>query len=433
MIVIRIFLLSLFIMGACCCTQRKPIDQLTGAELEHACVNKLTDVIVHDIISPPVASRMYSYATLAYYEALRPAFPQSPSFMAKMNDFQDPGMPEGPIDADFAAATAFLAVSEKLVFSKDSIRTARKQLLTPFNHLDNGLRERSGSWGEKVAGIILHRASRDNYRQTRSMPRYSVFNEPGLWKQTPPDYSDATEPHWQLIRPLFMDSASQCKAGTPNPFDLDKHSPFYLEMMEVYNISKAPTPSQDTIARFWDDNPFVSEHKGHLTYANKKITPVGHWEIITSIICRKANADALTTARAYALTSSAMFDGFISCWEEKYRSRTVRPITVIRETLSSEWNSLLQTPPFPEFTSGHSVVSAAAATVLSGIFGNDFTFTDTSEIKYLGLQRAFGSIREAADEAGISRLYGGIHFRKAIVEGKKQGDKVGQLHLSLLR
>jgi hypothetical protein len=128
-----------------------------------------------------------------------------------------------------------------------------------------------------------------------------------------------------------------------------------------------------------------------------------------------------------------MFDGFISCWEEKYRSRTVRPITVIRETLSSEWNSLLQTPPFPEFTSGHSVVSAAAATVLSGIFGNDFAFTDTSEIKYLGLQRAFGSIREAADEAGISRLYGGIHFRKAIVEGKKQGDKVGQLHLSLLR
>ena len=133
------------------------------------------------------------------------------------------------------------------------------------------------------------------------------------------------------------------------------------------------------------------------------------------------------------MTAAAIFDGFIACWEEKYRSNMVRPVTVIRERFESEWSPLLQTPSFPEYTSGHSVITSAAATVLTDIFGKERSFTDTTEVKYLGMHRSFSSIEAAADEAGISRLYGGIHFRSAIVNGKEQGRKVGRLFTPLLK
>jgi hypothetical protein len=265
------------------------------------------------------------------------------------------------------------------------------------------------------------------------MPRYSAFKRAGLWQQTPPDYADAAEPHWRLIQPLRLDSASACKPPPPPPYNLDTTSAYFRELKEVYEISKEISPSMDTIAHYWDDNPFVTEHKGHLTYANKKLTPVGHWMVITSILCNQAGLDDQATARAYALTASAIFDGFISCWEEKYSSATVRPITVIREQFQPAWNSILQTPPFPEYTSGHSVISAAGSMVLRGIFGDGYAFRDTSEIPYLGLERKFPSIEAAAEEAGISRLYGGIHFRAAIDQGKEQGFRVAKHYMELIR
>ena len=265
------------------------------------------------------------------------------------------------------------------------------------------------------------------------MPRYSVFKETGKWQQTPPDYADAVEPYWNLIKPMLLDSASQFKPAPPPPYDLDKNSQYYKELMETYTVSKQLTPLQDTIAHYWDDNPFVTEHQGHLMFANKKTTPGGHWMGIISILCKQTNADDVKTAKVYALTSCAIFDGFISCWDEKYRSRMVRPITVIRENLESEWNALLQTPPFPEYTSGHSVITASAATVLTNLLGENLAFHDTTELEYLGMQRSFSSIHQAADEAGISRLYGGIHYRSAIEEGKKQGQQVGRLYMQIFK
>jgi hypothetical protein len=202
---------------------------------------------------------------------------------------------------------------------------------------------------------------------------------------------------------------------------------------EVYAVSKSITPQQDSIAIYWDDNPFVVVHKGHLAFANKKTTPVGHWMGIISILSRQyAKGDELKVAKAYALASAAIFDGFISCWDEKYRSSMVRPVTVIREVFDPVWEPLLQTPPFPEYTSGHSVISSAAEVVLSAMFG-EVPFTDTTEMPYLGMQRSFTSVKAAAEEAGISRLYGGIHYKAAIVEGKKQGAEVGSLFVQLMR
>jgi hypothetical protein len=429
---ILFFLMGLLTLASCQHTEKELLFEKEA--VQHFCVQQLTNVIVHDIISPPVASRMYAYTNLAFYEALKTGFKDASSITDRCKGFSPmPGFDEKKEhDFGLGAATAFFKVAEALVFSKDSMRTAMTYMQAHYKNLDATVFRQSITYGEEVAKVILERAAKDNYKETRGMPRYSVFREAGKWEQTPPDYADAAEPYWKLIKPLRLDSASQCRPPRPPVFSKDPSSKYYKEVMELFELSKNLSPEQETIAIYWDDNPFVTEHRGHLTFANKKTTPVGHWMGITGILCKQyASEDLLKTAKAYALTSSAIFDGFISCWDEKYNSRTVRPITVIREWFDPVWESKLQTPPFPEYTSGHSVISAAAAMVLDAMFG-DKPFLDTTELPYLGLQRNFTSVKAAAEEVSISRLYGGIHYRSALDEGLKQGESVGAFFVGLI-
>lgn len=422
--------ISVFFIAILLSCKNKPVKTYTGAELQNYCVQQLTDVIVYDINNPPVAGRMYAYSNLAFYEALRPMQQGYESLLPKLKGFSTitPNNQDVAINYPFSASIAFMKVAEALVFSKDSIRKSRTIVEENFTHLDATIKNASIAWGEKVAEVILARASKDGYKITRGMPKFSVLKETGIWQQTPPDYEEAIEPNWRYINPMLLDSASQFKPVRPPAFSMKPNSPYYKEVQELFAMSNALTEEQKTIARYWDDNPFVSEHKGHLTYANKKTTPVGHWMGITAILASQSKKDELEVAKSYALTSLAIFDGFISTWEEKFTSKTVRPVTVIREYLNSEWNPYLQTPPFPEYTSGHSVISAAAATVLSNIYGTQMAFTDTTEMKYLGMKRSFSSIKAAANEVSLSRMYGGIHYRAAIENGQKQGEQIGSYY-----
>jgi hypothetical protein len=161
-------------------------------------------------------------------------------------------------------------------------------------------------------------------------------------------------------------------------------------------------------------------------FADKKITPGGHWIGITTIACRQSHADAAKTAQAYALTSIALYETFITCWDVKYKYAYTRPVTVINEKIDKNWLPLLQTPPFPEYTAGHSTISAASAVVLTHEFGDNFAFHDTSDMKYIGLQRNFKSFNQAAAETAMSRFYGGIHFLNSSLVGAEQGKKVGE-------
>jgi hypothetical protein len=179
------------------------------------------------------------------------------------------------------------------------------------------------------------------------------------------------------------------------------------------------------IAKFWDCNPYVSILRGHLMFATKKITPGGHWMGVTKIACQKSGADFNKSVYSYTKVSVALADGFISCWDEKYRSKLVRPETLINKYIDDSWTSVLQTPPFPEYTSGHSVVSGAAAIVLTDIFGDDFSFDDDTEVEYGLPVRSFKSFTDASREAAESRLYGGIHYRAAIEVGLDQGQAIG--------
>ena len=426
----------LLIVANASCKDSAQTTKVNTEDLLSNSIYNLTDVIIHDIFSPPVASRIYAYSTLAYYEGLKFQEPKAESITKKLRGFDEIPAPDSSKSYDFylVAATAFYSTAEMFVFSKDTLRNNKEKLLMQFKEqLPEDRYNNSIALGDAISEAVVKRTTKDNYTKTRGMPRFSVFKEPGKWQQTSPDYSDALEPYWNSISPLLLDSSNQFIPTPPPIYSLDKKSEYYRELLEVYNISKQLTPEQDTIARYWDDNSFVTTHQGHLTYANKKTTPGGHWMGITSILCNQENVSALRSAKIFALTACSIFDGFIACWDEKYRSNKARPITVIQEEIDANWSSLLQTPPFPECTSGHSVISSAAATVLTHFLGDSIGFTDTTEMKYLGLKRSFSSIDQAANEAGVSRLYGGIHFRSAITLGTWQGQQVGDLYVSIFR
>ncbi|MBD0332563.1 MAG: vanadium-dependent haloperoxidase [Chitinophagaceae bacterium] len=425
-----LFVLAINIALAGCYSKEQANSNIaTDQNLIHNNIKQLTEVIIHDMFSPPVSSRIYCYSSLAAYEAIKFDKPGYTSIAEKLHGFSKVPGPEQNKSYNFllAATKAFFTVAEKITFSKDTLINYENKVYKKFrNILDEEIYNRSLSFGEAVGKKILERTTVDNYKETRGMEKFLGSNEPGKWRPTPPDYLDAGEPHWGKIMPLLADSSSQFSCPPPPVYDTSKKSNFYKVANEVYTIGVNLTDEQKTIARYWDDNPFVTEHAGHLMYGNKKITPVGHWIGITAIACKKKNANAVQSAQAYALTSVAMFDALISCWNGKFRYQLVRPVTVINELIDRNWQPFLQTPPFPEHSSGHSGISASAATVLTRLFGDNFAFEDTSELEYIGMKRNFSSFMQAANEASISRVYGGIHYRTGVDAGAVQGKKVGE-------
>ena len=404
-------------------------EQLSDPELFQAAMQNLTDIVVYDIFSPPVASRVYLYPSVAAYEIM--AYFNSDNFNSlkdQVNELQDIPIPENPnIDPNLAAIFSFNQVGKALIFSEKKMEIFE----TNFNNkLKNiGVPSRvinaSKEYADKVSKSILDWASKDMYSQTRTFPKYSILEGDRFWKPTPPDYMDGIEPHWPKIRTMVLDSSNQFPPKDPIPFDLKKGSPFHKQLMEVYQVTNSLTEEQTNIAKFWDCNPYVSHHKGHAMFATKKITPGGHWIGITAIATRKVKSSFEDTINAYVNVSIALFDAFISCWDEKWETLVVRPETLINQYYDEEWLPLLQTPPFPEYTSGHSVISRAAALTLTDLFGENFDFVDTTEVSYGLPSRSYKSFINASEEAAISRLYGGIHYMMAITEGVAQGQNVG--------
>ena len=403
--------------------------KVKDANFIHRSVKQVTDVIVHDIFSPPVASRIYVYMSVAGYEAAIHENPNYLSLAGQLNGLRE--VPKPPPGQEYcyplASVEAMLTVGRTLVFSEDKMDVFYAKIMKDFRDagVPEEVFERSVAYGQEVARHILAWSGEDNYKQSRSFPKYSIENDPSTWKPTPPAYMDAVEPHWAKIRTFAIDSGGQFKPAGPTEFSTDKNSTFYKEAHEVYQVGKDLTPEQIEIASFWDCNPFVMNVKGHVMFATKKISPGGHWMNITHVACKKANADFLVATEAYALVSVALMDGFISCWEEKYRSKLIRPETYINEYIDEDWIPVLQTPPFPEYTSGHSVISSASAVALTKLFGENFSFLDSTEVEFGLTARSFNSFMEASQEAAVSRLYGGIHYRPAIDHGITEGIALG--------
>ena len=427
------FALLLLVLGlpACRSNGDDTLEASNVAAPLHDAMHQLTGVIVYDIFSPPQASRVYAYAGIAAYEAARQADTSYRSLAGQVRALPTLPQPDRTKRYSWSLASthAFLTVGRQLTFSRermDSLRTAMDDRFKRSG-MPADVYARSIAYGDTVAKHVLAWSGQDGFKQSRGMPKFSVSRAPGRWVPTPPAYMDAVEPNWQTLRPFVMDSASQYKPEPPLPFDTTKGSPYLKEAIEVYEKGKSLTDEERNIAAFWDCNPYVMNVQGHTMYATKKITPGGHWMSIAGVVSKTTNASLVQSADTYARTAIALADGFVASWDEKYRSGAIRPETVINSSLDEQWQPLLQTPPFPEYTSGHSVISTAAAQVLTEIHGAAFAFTDSTEMEYGLPVRSFTSFEQAASEAAISRLYAGIHFRRAIEQGQIQGRNVGQL------
>ena len=389
----------------------------------------LSEIMLHDVAAPTAASRFYAYSMLGAYQVALVAgadIPNvNPAFKVPLV-VKAPSVPK-TFDLSFTSIYAMLDVGRQIMPPGSMLAEKQKRLIEQFK--TRGLSERALSqnvrFAEDVALQVIRYARSDDYNKLSTYPRYTPSKAEGHWYPTPPEYMGALDPQWCTVRSFFLDSAGQFAPPPPAQYSAELGSDFYKQMREVYDAVNSLTPQQREIANFWDCNPFAVTYSGHMAIGLKKISPGGHWMGISGIACKKANVSLDSAIMVHTLVALTLHDAFISCWKEKYLSDRIRPEGAINKLLDSEWRPILQTPPFPEYSSGHSVASSSAAVVLTHLLGDNFEFVDDSEV-YFGLPvRAFNSFYEASNEAAISRLYGGIHFRDACDHGVVQGKKIG--------
>jgi len=390
-------------------------------------LNEMTEIMIHDVTNPPLAARFFSYACLSGFEVMAQHDSSLHSMHGVLNGFPQIEKPQG-LESHAASLTAVLAMmetSKKMQPSGSRMAAYEKHFLDSCKNIgfSEQTLEHSQKYAEQISQQLLKYAKKDRYNRISNYSRYQAKNQEGQWYPTPPGYFAPVEPYFATVRPFTLDTCSQFKPAPPVAFSRDKNSEFYKLMLINYQ-EKLPADHKE-IAAFWDCNPFALEDNGHLMVGMKKISPGAHWLGITGIACKKAGLPLAQTLKMHTLVSITLMDGFICCWDEKYRSNRIRPETAIRQLMDPNWRPFLQTPPFPEYLSGHSTISTAVATVLTHYLGDNFAYTDTVEEPFGLKARSFTSFRQAAEEAGVSRLYGGIHFMDAIVNGQTQGEKVG--------
>ena len=372
-----IFLLGVVLAFTACEQKTDYLNTLNDPMSYQKAMKKLTDIIVYDIFSPPVASRVYAYPNIAAYEVLASGNPERfKSLAGQLTDLSATlAANDENVNYNLASLHAFMIVGKALIFSEQKMDNFSGSFYKKLEEdgLPSSVKKASLAYGEKVAKHVLDWADKDMYKQTRTFPKYTVRSEDEAWKPTPPDYMEGIEPHWREIRTMVIDSAGQFPPKAPDPFDIkNQESSFYKQLKEVYDVGVGLDDEQKEIAKFWDCNPYVSHHRGHAMFATKKITPGGHWMGITAIATKQSGADFGETVEVYTRVSISLFDAFISCWDEKWRSILVRPETLINQFIDENWTPLLQTPPFPEYTSGHSVISRSAAITLTDYYGEEF-------------------------------------------------------------
>lgn len=430
-----VFAVATLLLAGCTGNTDTVVSPFDTADLNHA-NRRLLEVAMEDGFPPPIASRVYVYPHIAHYTTLQLFYPDSlPDITTKLNGLTPlSGVNTQSAQPELAALIAFCRTGKKVVFSEHYMDALAEHFIE--NARTAGMRpatiEASVRAGEEITAHIAQWTAKDNYVQTRTMDRFTSTKRPGEWRETPPDYIAGLEPHWPKIRPMVIDSAAIYPAAPLPPYDADKDSDFYKMVNQVYEESKTLDDEKIEIAWFWDDNPNVTEHRGHSIIMIHKISPPGHWLNIIHQVSAKEGSSLFKTSKAYTWSAIAMFDGIISCWYEKYNTNLVRPISYIQEYIDINWRPLIQTPPFPEYTSGHSVISASAAEVLTHIYGDNYAFVDSTNLIFEQPVRSFKSFHDAAWEVSLSRYYGGIHYFQGIEEGNKQGKFIGRYALNKL-
>jgi hypothetical protein len=376
--------------------------------------------------SPPVASRAIGYAGVTLYETVVDGMPDHVSLAGLLSGLS-PLPPPGRSAAYHWPSVANAALAELFRLLFPGAPAARMEALdrleaTHDSAPNAGLRRRSVERGRSVAQAVFHWSKSDGGHEgyLRNFPvEYVAPVGPGLWQPTPPGFQAALQPLWGTNRP-FMADPEECMPEPPPAYSTDPSSAFFAEAFEVYQAVNQLMPEQRAIAHFWSDDP------------GQTATPPGHSISILTQLLSQQGASLATAAETYARLGIALADSFIGCWHVKYQHNLLRPITYVQAHIDPSWGDPLPlvTPPFPEYTSGHSVQSAAAAQVLAAHFGKLEFIDHTHDDRGLPA-RSFSSFDEMAAEAAISRLYGGIHFRAAIDRGLDQGRCIGRRAVAL--
>ncbi len=389
------------------------------------CNLKLTEVIMEDIFSPPVASRIQEYANIACYEVLTQQFTYIKTMAGHLNELTPIPKATENVNLLIAAEVAFIETAKKMVYSEKILSDFLSEDLKTTNMwTDSSIIIESTNYGKQVAAHIFAWAKEDNYIHTRTLERYVQSNKPDAWRPTAPEYANALEPNWYLMRSFIENNSSYIKIVPNIPYSENKKSQYYKNAMQVYKTSLQKDSAKIKTALYWDDNPNTAVYKGHMTFFVHKVTPGGHWIKITAQTIEEKRMNIDAAAELFTMVAIATYEGFLTCWAEKYKSNAVRPETYINKLIAPRWTPLIETPPFPEYTSGHSVISAASASILTHYIPQPYRFTDNSQ-RYLAIEpRSYESFLKAADEASISRFYGGIHYMPALNNGNKQGKDI---------
>jgi hypothetical protein len=380
---------------------------------------------------PPVAARAFGYIGVTAHEALATGNPKLRSLAGQLTDLTAlPARGEGSFD-DACVLHAALETAVLSLFANTGPtgqRAMQKMSEIMGRTASEGIApdvvDRSVAHGRKVGGHVLAWAATDGGAKIDNLgfPRdYTAGTRPQDWVPTSAIRLQQAPllPDWGRNRPFVMPNTAALDAPAHPAYDEAQDSAFYGFAKEVVDVSKSLTDEQKLIARFWSDDAMLTP------------TPAGHW---ISIVLQIADRDALPVeviSSALAKMGAAQADAFISCWSTKYKYNLLRPVSYIKRHIDKIWEPLLITPPFPEYTSGHSCQSGAAATVLTAALGDGFAFDDATHVAEGLPIRSFPSFAAAAEEAAVSRLYGGIHFRFGNEAGLAQGRAVGAFAAAL--
>ena len=388
--------------------------------------------------SPPVVARALAYLGLTLYESVVPGMPQNLSLSGQLNELESLpwAQPDEPLHWP-TVANASLAAMSRMMFSNASLENKaridqleRNLPLKLERDFDPGtltpeISNRSETFGRLMAMAIMTWARTDGGHEAwgpirRSRQNYVPPSGPGKWTATSPGFAPALLPWWGEVRPFVRTTSALCEAPPPLPYSEETTSAFYKEALEVYQISNKATQEQRQFALYWADDPL------------KTPTPAGHWAFIATDLLKLQKSSLAKAAETYVQLNMAMSDAFVAGWRTKYRTNVLRPVTYVQLVIDSNWvPELMHTPPFPEYPSGHSVQSSAAAQVLGTLFGSETPFTDNTHNDRGWGPRTFKSFKAAADEAAFSRLYAGIHFRTGVVGGQVQGACVAKQVMAL--
>ncbi len=404
---------------------KRSADQF-ASDVASTWFEQLYDVVKAERTTPPPASRIYGITAVALYESLVAGTEKNRSLVGQLHSLTS--LPQRKKNKKYhwpTVANTALANTIRGLYP-----TISQASLDAINNLEQGffasqqqavvpgpVYERSVAHGQAVATAILEWAATDGFSLSNNCP-YVPVPVPGAWEPTPPPFNpDPLQPCWGMIRPMVLTSGGECPSPGHPAFSTDTASGFYAAGLEVYDMGLGLTNGQKTVAEYWSDG------------AGATGTPPGHWIAIVSQIARNDSLSLAAAAEAYARVGIAVHDAFIGCWNTKYIYNLQRPVSYINDHIDAGWLPYLVTPGFPSYNSGHSTQSAAAARVLTDMFGIR-SFTDTTHVDH-GLvppqePRTFDSFDEAAAEAAISRLYGGIHFSFDNNDGLASGECIGQ-------